>query len=275
MPKKKMDETAVATVQEEERAVATLDLGQSTGAGREEADQDCYLIPQLKLLQKSSHEVDEDNAAYVKGAKPGMFFLTTTGELFDGEAGVLVVPADFQRRFLEFVPEDQGGGFRGAHMPTDPVVLGAQRDEKGKFWLESGNYLQDARVHYVIFLHPTMPRPAVVTLKSSQIKKSKKWLSQMAEPILLSGDPKKDPESCKYNLEPDCEFRVYRIVSRGEASDQYTWKGVVITEERVVNPADPRDVSAVQAARSFREQIGGGKTRVEFDDEERAQKSDF
>lgn len=270
---KKKEETAVAVVQDEGRAVATLDLGQSTGAGRAEADQDCYMIPQLKLLQKGSHEVDEDDAAFVKGAKPGMFFLTTTGELFDGDEGVLVMPADFQRRFLEFVPEDQGGGFRGAHMPTDPTVINAHRDDKGKFWLENGNYLQDSRIHYVIFFHPVMPRPAVVTLKSTQIKKSKKWLSQMEEPLLLAGDPKK-PETCKWNIYPDCEFRIYRIVSKGESSDQYTWKGVAITEERVVNPADPRDVQAVNAARAFRDQISSGQTRVEhYDDSETSSKT--
>lgn len=265
----KKQETAVAKM--EERAVATLDLGQSTGAGRTEADQDCYLIPQIKLLQKMSPEVDADKAEYIKGAKPGMFLLTTTGELFDGEEGILVVPAEFQRRFLEFVPEDQGGGFRGAHLPTSPEVVAAAatRDEKGRFWVENGNYLQDARIHYVIFLHPTMARPAVITLKSTQIKKSKQWITKMAEPLPLGAG--------NFNTDPDCEFRVYRLTARAESNDQYTWKGYNIAEERVVNPADPADVQAVSMARAFREQIAGGKTRVEYDDEESAKRvsSDF
>jgi hypothetical protein len=264
--KKKMDETAVAVVEKQETTLATLDLGKSSGGGRQEADADCYLIPQIKLLQKMSPEVDSDKAEFIKGAKPGMFLLTTTGELFDGEEGILVVPAEFQRRFLEFVPEDQGGGFRGAHLPTAPLVIEAAptRDEKGRFWLENGNYLQDARVHYVIFLHPIMARPAVITLKSTQIKKSKKWLSAMAEPLAL-GDG-------NFNTDPDCEFRVYRLTCRPESNDQYTWKGYNIDVDRVVNPADPGDVQAVHAARAFRDQIAGGRTKVDYEDEDMTKK---
>ena len=76
----------------------------STGEadGFEESDSDSYAIPRLKLLQKLSPEVDEDNGEYIEGAKHGQFFNTATGELFPD--GVKVIPCHYRRSFIEWVP---------------------------------------------------------------------------------------------------------------------------------------------------------------------------
>lgn len=270
MAKKK--EQALTKIEEQETALATLGLGQSNAEGMEETDRDCFLIPQIKLLQKMSPQVDEDNAKYVPGAKPGLFLLTTTGDMWESEKdGILVIPAYFQRRFLEFIPQEGSSDkFNGIHLPTDRLVVDAlhTRDKKGRFWLETGNYLQDTRIHYVILLHRVIPMPAVVTLKSSQIPKSKGWITAMNKPLLISGDPEKDPESCRYDLKPACEFRIYRLTSRPEANSEHTWKGYRIVEERVVTEAD---IQAVEMARHFRKQIRGGETTVDYDEDDTSQ----
>ena len=255
-------DTAVATISEKTTALATIDLADSTGGGLEEADPDCFVIPRLKLLQKMSPECDPDNSAYVDGAKPGLFYLLTTGELFDSETGIAVVPAYFQRRFIELVPEDLGGGFRGAYLPSDPVVLGAlnSRDEKGRFLLENGNYLRDTRIHYAILLHNDGPQPVVITMASSQTKKSNAWNTKGRQPLIF-------PDGTK-NLKPAVEYRVFRLTSVPESNDQYSWRGYKIAVERVIDPSDPKDVEAVVMARAFREQVRGGVAQVEHEEEQ-------
>src|SRR5580765_462593 len=50
-------------------------------------EQNELVIPRLKILQPLNPEVQEGNNQYIEGAKPGMFYNTSSGRLTMGQEG--------------------------------------------------------------------------------------------------------------------------------------------------------------------------------------------
>ena len=100
----------------EDAPLAVIDFSNDAGMGMENVDSDTFAIPFISVLQGLSPQIET-----VDGAKPGMLINTITNELFK-EA--VVIPCAFQRKFLRFVPRDEGGGFKGDFSPID-VETGA------------------------------------------------------------------------------------------------------------------------------------------------------
>lgn len=96
------------------------DYGTDAGAGYDHTDESHYLVPRIDILQPLSPEVTE-----VEGAKPGMFYNSANGTLFDGKTGFVFVPVDTKHVYTEWVPKTQGGGFRGTHEVDSPAIVEA------------------------------------------------------------------------------------------------------------------------------------------------------
>jgi len=73
-------------------------------------EQSELIIPRLKILQPLNPEVQEGNSQYVEGAKPGMFYNTSSGKLTPGQEGMTIVVVGHQRQTLQWIPRDSGGG---------------------------------------------------------------------------------------------------------------------------------------------------------------------
>ena len=56
-----------------------------------------FALPFLRVLGQLSPETNKRDAKYVEGAEPGMIFNTVTKQLYDGEAGVNVIPCYYKR----------------------------------------------------------------------------------------------------------------------------------------------------------------------------------
>lgn len=167
-------------------------LEADAGAGFEEADASAYAIPFLQILQSGSPQCKRSEGAYIQGAEEGMFYNTVTGEIFMGsdrtdqetgevtKGGLILVPCHFTQRFIEWQPRESGGGFVTERMPDDPAALQTVKDAKGRDALPNGNILVDTRNHYCLLLLPSgQPVPVVATFSSTQLKKSRNWMSKM------------------------------------------------------------------------------------------------
>lgn len=222
------------------------------GLGLELADAECYAIPFLKILQSLSPEIDADDSAHIEGAKVGMFLNASTGELYESDAGLQLVPAHFQRRFNKWRPRNSGGGFMGAFTPEEFAALDVTQNEKGQFVLADGNYFMDTREHFCIMVLPDGSfEPVLVAFTSTQIKKSRNWTSVMS----------KKKVSVKGNMVAAPTFAFsYPISTRREENDQGKWYGWNIgAGELVTNP------SVYSAARKFRDDIVKGAAKVDHD----------
>jgi hypothetical protein len=151
-------------------------MNKDIGTGFEGADQDAYAIPFLRVLQTNSPQVNDDEPSYIKSAKAGMFFNTVTGDLFGKE--VTVIPVSYKRDFVEWKP--QRGGFVRSH-GADPSIVDriVETDEKNNQYLDNGNIIQDTKNHFLLISDRLDDGPIILSLTSTGIKHSKKWMSVM------------------------------------------------------------------------------------------------
>jgi hypothetical protein len=199
----------------------------------------------------------------VEGAKPGMIINTVTNELF---SDIVVVPVSFQRRMVQWAPRKKGGGFKGERSPIEvesgefgykaeggSAYFVAGEDGKQLSYLEAReahDILKDTRSHFVIAVKPDGSFfPALMPLTSTQIKKSKKWISMILGVQMKRGDGSLfNPASFSHS---------YRIGSVKESNDQGSWFGVTVDANGPVTSAD-----VYNAAKSLHEQVVAGKIKV-------------
>lgn len=216
---------------------------ETADTGFEETSSDDYAVPFVKVLQTNSPEVDENDSAYVEGAKPGKFFNTATREVYDS---IDVVPCYYRHAMVEWRPRTEGGGFVAQHEVG--AEKGLQRDDSGKFLTEDGTYLADTRYYFSLLagkngeaLALEAMSPIVVPFASTQIKKSRNWLSQMRD-LKATG---KDGQPFVLPM----FSHVYRFTTVPESNDKGKWHGYAIT--RVGPITDPRVVKAAIDAREL------------------------
>ena len=136
-------------------------------------------IPFLRLVQAMSPQLKKTDPKFISGCSQGDMFNTVTGQFWDGEEGVTVIPCFQETKYLEFIPRDQGGGFVGEIAPDNPAIKQAKR-EGNKEILSNGNELVKSDQHYCIVLDGDIPQLAIMDMKVSQLKVSRRWKTQIA-----------------------------------------------------------------------------------------------
>lgn len=238
----KKEETTAVAVKEEAGLPATINYEEDAGQGFEETDSSCFAIPFLSILQALSPQCIEGKAEFDENARPGMFYNSVTRQTWKGKEGVLVIPAHFGHVFNEWAPNR--GGFRGSMPPEDAYELLKQcsKNEKNQDVTPEGNILSDTRNHYVLIIGDDgNATPAVLSLTSTQLKKSKRWMSFMDSVKLPNG--KTWPMFGK----------TYRLTSVSESNDNGTWFGMEFA------PAgDVQNMQHYEAAKKFRDLVRSG-----------------
>ena len=111
-----------ATVQGNPLAHLGNDLERYAGAGTSSRPED-NVIPFLRVLGDLSPQCRERDSAYVRGAKPGMLYNTSTGRLYDvegGKDGILAVQGFMEVSEIEWKPNR--AGFVAKHPLNTPLV---------------------------------------------------------------------------------------------------------------------------------------------------------
>lgn len=223
-------------------------------AGFEEADGASYAIPFLRVLQAMSPQCKKSDGAYIKGAEEGMFINTVNNQLFDGvEDGVTVIPCHYRRKYIEWSGTlQEGGGYIREYdvAEGEAVLRKCTRDSDGNDRIEGGQHiLVDVREHYCLLVKPDGSfEPILLSMGSTQIKKSKKWMSLMQG--LKIGDHTAPMFSQKYH-----------ITTVPETKDSFSWFGLKIEHAGQVT-----EVRLYQAAKAFRDMVKSGTVRAAQDD---------
>ena len=244
--------TAIAMVSNfEEDAASSF-----AGMGQED-----FALPFLKLLTNTSPEIGE-----IDGALPGMVYNSVTGELYDGKKGITVVPCAYVRQYIEWAPRGSGGSGAPIHIypATSDVLTKTHRDPTdNKEYLDNGNYIENTANHYVMVIDSAgIPSPALIVMKSTQLKKSRKWNSMM-QSVKMQG--------ANGMFTPPMYSQMYRLSTVGESNDKGKWFGWEI--ERI-GQVDKDDVYL--GAKAFAEQIRVGDIKVKHEgDAESANKAPF
>lgn len=182
VPAKRDNEGAVVA------ANLMADMEADAGAGFENASAEDYGIPFISILQKGSPQCDEDDDAYVEGARAGMFWDSGAMQILVDENGepvtsIHVTPVYYERRYNQWRDRDEGGGFVGSHPADTKILEEAMRDERGRLVLEDGSYLADTRQFFCMLYSPDLSsaRPVLIGMSSTQIRAARQWMTRMTD----------------------------------------------------------------------------------------------
>jgi hypothetical protein len=239
-------------VEQKTTAIALLsDLEMDAGGGFDGMTQEDYALPFLRLLVNTSPEVGE-----VDGALPGMIINSVTGELYEGKKGIIVIPCAYVRQYIEWAPRGQGSGAPVHIYPATSDILSQTHKEPGdnKDYLDSGNYIENTANYYVMLINnDNVPEPALITMKSTQLKKSRKWNSMM-QSVKMTG---------KNGLfTPPMYSQMYLLTTVAESNDKGKWFGWEVQRIGDVDKAD-----LYNAAKSFAMSVGVGDVKVKHESE--------
>ena len=229
--------------------------------GSQNMTQDDLALPFLKVLGQLSPETNKRDGKYVEGAEPGMILNSVTNEVFDGTKGVQVLPVFYERKYVEWADRgDSKGAPVAIHNAESDIVSTTTRDKSFKDRLPNGNYLENTANHFVIVLGKS-PQTALISMKATQLKISRKWNSMMMG-IKLQG---------KNGLfTPPTYSHIYNLKTVQMSNDKGTWFGWDVSK---VGPVE--DKSVYDIAKSFAEKVGKGNVEVKHGTEESNTKAPY
>jgi len=215
--------------------------------------QEDLALPFLKILGQLSPEVNKRDGKYVEGSEPGMIFNSVSGELYDGVKGIDVIPCFYKLEYIEWKDRGEGPGAPVAvYDSSSDIMSKTQEDANYKARLPNGNYIDKTASHFVIILGDNSST-ALISMKSTQLKISRKWNTMMSGLKLKGGDGLFTPASFSH---------IYKLKTTQLSNDKGTWFGWEVSK---VGPVT--DSSLYQQAKTFSENISKGNVRAKHGEE--------
>ena len=239
-----------------EGALATFDMEADAQQGAQNIQQEDLALPFLKILGQLSPEVNKTHGKYVEGAEPGKIINTVTNELYDK---ISVVPCHYKRQYIEWQDRGASSGAPVAiHDADSDIVSQTTRDKSYKDRLPNGNYLENTANHFVLVVGKN-PETALISMKSTQLKVSRKWNSMMMG-IKLQG---------KNGLfTPPTYSHIYNLSTVQMSNDKGTWFGWDVAKAGPVE-----DKSIYDMAKSFAESVNKGDVQAKPEVQEQTKRS--
>ncbi len=229
-------------------ALETMEMDASSGL--ENISQDDLATPRLKVLMQLSPELEE-----IENAKAGMIFNTVTSDLYDGSKGIRVLPCAYQRQYVEWADRGQGSGAPiNVFDASSDILTKTTRDDNNKDRLENGNYVETCGNHYVLLVTDDGDAtPALITMKATQLKKSRKWNSMLLNLKLKGKNGLFTPPSYSH---------YYNLKTVKEGNDKGNWYGWEISREDTL-----QDANLYSMAKTFAESVSKGEVKVKYEQE--------
>lgn len=220
---------------------------QDANLGLENLGQDDLALPFLKLLSRQDPVLDD-----LENAKAGDILNTVSNQVYSGKTGIRVIPCAYQRRFIEWAPRGTGSGAPvNIYTPEDTLPKVERDPADNKDYVEGGNgtYLEETHQHFVVILEEDgTTTTALIPMKSTQLKKSRRWNSTIAQRTLMG---KSGP------FTPPRFSHIYVLKTVSEENSKGSWHGWDISLEGVVENG-----AHYKQAKEFSESILRGDVEV-------------
>ena len=204
--------------------------------------------PFLKILGQLSPEVNKRDGKYVEGAEPGMIYNSVSGDLYDGVKGIDVIPCFYKLEYIEWKDRGEGPGAPVAIYDSSSDIMSKTKpDANYKDRLPNGNYIEKTASHFVI-VSGDSPSTALISMKSTQLKISRKWNSMMSGIKMKGANGMFTPASFSH---------IYKLKTTQMQNDKGTWFGWEVNK---VGPVT--DKGLYDQARSFSESISKGSVKA-------------
>ena len=240
--------TTTEVTTKKEGALAINIFETDANKGTQNITQEDLALPFLKVLMPLSPEVNKNDGKYVEGSGPGMIFNSVTKELYDGAKGIDVLPCHYVRQYVEW--QDRGtstGAPVAIHKADSDIMSKVTRDKSYKDRLPNGNYIETTANHFV-FLLGDNPSTALVSMKSTSLVVSRKWLTTMMGIKLPGKDGLFTPPTYSH---------IYKLKTVQMSNDKGTWFGWDVSK---IGPVS--DESIYNIAKSFAERVGKGEIQA-------------
>ena len=242
--------------EKKEGALAVNLFEADANQGAQNISQEDLALPFLKILGQLSPEVNKRDGKYVEGAEPGKIINTVTNQLFDS---LQVVPVFYKRQYIEW--QDRGtstGAPVAIHEADSDIVSQTTRGKDYKDRLANGNYLENTASHFVLTVGDN-PSTALISMKSTQLKVSRKWNSMMMG-LKMQG---------KNGLfTPPTYSHIYKLSTVQMSNDKGTWFGWDVSK---VGPVQDKDI--YDMAKNFATSVGKGEIQAKPEVQEQTKKS--
>ena len=210
--------------------------------------QEDLALPFLKILGQLSPEVNKRDGKYVEGAEPGMIFNSVSGELYDGVKGIDVIPCFYKLEYIEWKDRGEGLGAPVAiYDSSSDIMSKTTPDANYKDRLPNGNYIEKTASHFVIVAGDS-PSTALISMKSTQLKISRKWNSMMSGIKMKGANGMFTPASFSH---------IYKLKTTQMSNDKGTWFGWEVSK---VGPVTEKGL--YDQAKSFSENISKGSVKA-------------
>tara|TARA_R100000781_G_scaffold70206_1_gene44103 strand:- start:3137 stop:3928 length:792 start_codon:yes stop_codon:yes gene_type:complete len=251
-------------IKQQAGAVANLNIEQFADAGFENVDSKSLALPFLKVLGQLSPQVTQGDSQFIPEARAGMIYNTVTDELYDGAKGITVVPCYYKLEYIEWKDREKGAVAPVNVYSSDSDIMSkTTRGDDGKDRLENGNYIEETASHYVLIVEPDKSSTALLTMKSTQRKKSKKWNSMM-----MSLRQKRKSGAGFFKPAPFTQrYSLKTVLEKNNLGSWFGW------EIEHLGGVDSEEI--MKAAFDFYESCKKGSVRVNHNKEEQAAKTPF
>ncbi len=276
-PEQPKDTGKDVSVQRQNTSMDVVDLGDDAGQGMENMDSSELKIPFLYLLQTNSPQCKPVAAGGVPGAKAGMFMNGATGELYEGP--LPFVPCNRDHKFIEYTPQNLGGGLVQIYEPDDNLVLELQaqhgkfgklprnitkRDQNGQP-LDGTEIVETFTLACIFVPKDNTPFKAFVSFKSTQIPKYQTLMGRINDGIRYA-NPRSTPENPLPPQKPAIYQHLWDMESVYETKKKGEFYGFKLTlhaknedgtEMRPINSLLKKSDPLLEEAKAFYEFMGG------------------
>jgi hypothetical protein len=246
--------------EKKENPVAEYDptmFEEDQGIGSEGLGVDDVALPFLKALSRQDDILDD-----LPDAKAGDILNTATMEVFKGAEGVRVIPCVYQRRFIQWAPRGEGTGAPIAIFAPEDARPKTARDTKDnrEYLVDQdgnqvdGTYIEETHQHFVLLLMPDGGvMSALVAMKSTQLKKSRKWNSMVSSRSMQGKNGAFVPPRFSH---------IYKLHTVAEENSKGSWHGWAIGLEGPIT-----DGTLYKRAKDFASSVSKGEEVVKYEEE--------
>ena len=223
----------------EDKVPAKVDWTEDAGLGLEDAAQDEFKLPLIKILYSSNMPDGIEKTVTGTDVVEGCVFNQTSENAYDGKQGFFAVPCMYKRSFNEWQEMDEGNNRPVAVHKEKPLGL---TKNGNKDVLPNGNYVEDTGNWFILILDKdrNVIDQGMITMKSTQKKKSNEWLQKIKSNTLLVEGKALNPPMYK------C---IYRMKVARQESNKYKYFGWLIKFEDYLD--DNKDIQSLAQSRKF------------------------
>ena len=242
------------------------DLMQDSGEGTV-FNSDEMQIPFIRMAQTGNPQLKKQEGKYINGLAAGDIFNTLTNQYWDGEKGIKVIPCFMVTKYIEWIPDN--GGFVQNIPPGDPVLNQVTRltEPAIKDILPNGNEMEVTDCFFCLVMDDGNLQPAVIDMKKSSLKISRRWKTQLAMmPSLKVIIPPKDKEDEKVvKWKPPSFASVWNltVVTETKKNSNETYYNYSVQRDQILNPfVNPEDKEIYDEAKLFHQSVEDGEVKA-------------